>query len=458
MDISHSGSERLADIFQSPRSGRTYQIVRYLGGGTYGAVYEVRNVESDTRYAAKFYRPNDTSNSFERERDAHLALSSAPDCSPYILCMIEAFEISIPTRNPNEFSLVQILITELMDGDIAHLGVPDQYVEDLIGSMLDGLTIIHQDGFAHRDIKPDNILFSGEDVAYKIGDLGSICGLLNRSLTIANESSTDRGCRFWGTPAFMPPEAVIRAGLPSTLKQSQRSDIWGLGLTLYSTIFQYPIDTTECDNDEEEENFRCITSLTPGDVMTWFPINLIYSRKNPVYHSPNSIVGLLRRMLRVPPNQRWPLKELVSYWHRTSYLNRSQINLADFTLREDCETVESRRRSQELIDLCRHLSSLVVQEGELNYALRLDELNPKQELTQVNQKIDTLARDVDIVLEQGCFDADILRQASNNAWTQIETLLNQDWTSQTPISIRQIEVLECTVQYLNTVLGQLTPP
>lgn len=461
----HPKWENLVDIFHSAKSGRTYQIIRYLGNGVYGSVYEIRDTANDNRYAAKFYNPNDRNKSFERERDAHEVLSMSPDCARYILCMIEALQIKIDQpqvlratdflsgkRISTKTVEVKVLITELMDGDIDDLHVPDEYIEDLIAMTMDGLNHIFAAKLAHRDIKPENILYSGENVVYKIADLGSVC--MDRN-NIVSTSIIRTPCQFRGTPAFMPPEAVSQLSELATLKEAQGIDIWGLGLTFYTTIFKYPIDLNACGND-----LSCITSLTPEIIRTWFPINLIYNRTYPENHSPSSVIGLLRRMIRFSLEQRWPLEELIDYWHRTSYINRSQITLPDFTPNKDCDIETQLLRTEEIDNLCFQLSSLIVIEGELNYSRRLrdDPDYRKQELLDIGGDIDIVVEIITGTLEEGCFDASVLLLYLNNYWTQIEINLDQDWVFQTHKSIHDIEVMECTVQYLSHILTQLSPP
>ncbi len=77
-----------------------------------------------------------------------------------------------------------------------------------------GLNAMHQFGFVHCDIKPNNILI-GKDGAIKIIDLGQSC----RIGTVKQ--------RIQGTPDYIAPEQVKREHL------SHRTDIFNLGATMY---------------------------------------------------------------------------------------------------------------------------------------------------------------------------------------------------------------------------------
>ena len=77
-----------------------------------------------------------------------------------------------------------------------------------------GLNAMHEAGFVHCDIKPNNILVSSEG-ALKIIDLGQSCKLG------AIKS------RIQGTPDYIAPEQVLRKHI------SHRTDIFNLGATMY---------------------------------------------------------------------------------------------------------------------------------------------------------------------------------------------------------------------------------
>lgn len=79
----------------------------------------------------------------------------------------------------------------------------------------EGLNAMHQQGYIHCDIKPNNILFNNETGAIKIIDLGQGCKI-----------GTVKP-RIQGTPDYIAPEQVKRLHL------DQRTDIFNLGATMY---------------------------------------------------------------------------------------------------------------------------------------------------------------------------------------------------------------------------------
>ncbi|OBZ84426.1 Calcium/calmodulin-dependent protein kinase kinase 2 [Choanephora cucurbitarum] len=98
--------------------------------------------------------------------------------------------------------------------------------------MMLGIEYLHANDIVHRDIKPDNLLLSKEDVL-KIVDFG-----VSEMFVKGN----DRLKKSAGSPAFMAPElCVAKHGEVS----GKAADIWSMGVTLYCMIFgKTPFNST----------------------------------------------------------------------------------------------------------------------------------------------------------------------------------------------------------------------
>jgi serine/threonine-protein kinase len=93
-------------------------------------------------------------------------------------------------------------------------------VADILGQLLAGLQYAHAGGIVHRDIKPDNLIFS-LDGTLKIMDFG-VARLESSSLTRAGS--------VMGTPSYMAPE------LFNGEEVDQRSDLFSAGIILYQLL------------------------------------------------------------------------------------------------------------------------------------------------------------------------------------------------------------------------------
>ena len=85
---------------------------------------------------------------------------------------------------------------------------------DLFRKVAAGLGALHDAGYVHADIKPNNILITDKD-AIKIVDFGQSCKIGHKKT------------RIQGTPDYIAPEQVRRLPL------DQRTDVFNLGATLY---------------------------------------------------------------------------------------------------------------------------------------------------------------------------------------------------------------------------------
>lgn len=123
------------------------------------------------------------------------------------------------------------LVLDLLEGDTVEarrhrLGgaMPVDEVLEIADQALAALGAAHEKGIIHRDVKPDNV-FVCHDGEVKLLDFG----LARMKDTQAETTKT--GVTI-GTPAFMPPEQARG----SRDDVDARSDVWGLGATLFTAL------------------------------------------------------------------------------------------------------------------------------------------------------------------------------------------------------------------------------
>ncbi|MGD8452756.1 MAG: serine/threonine-protein kinase [Phycisphaerae bacterium] len=111
------------------------------------------------------------------------------------------------------------LVMEHVDGVRLEDRCPE-HLDEIVSVFIqvaEGLHAMHLAGFAHADIKPNNILVTG-DGGLKIIDFGQSCPLGHRK------------SRLQGTPDFMAPEQVERRAI------DHRTDIFNFGASLYWVV------------------------------------------------------------------------------------------------------------------------------------------------------------------------------------------------------------------------------
>ncbi len=198
-----------------PETVGNYRLLRPLGSGGMGSVYEGEDRTSGRRVAVKLVSADhhvseETLARFRQE--GRLASAIAHPRCVFVLAADE--EAGRP-----------YIVMELMPGatlnDLVTKNGPLP-IEDAIGKILDvieGLQEAHRLGVIHRDVKPSNC-FVAEDGRVKIGDFG-----LAKSLS-GNVHLTKTGS-FLGTPLFASPEQVRNDPL------NEQTDVYSVAATLY---------------------------------------------------------------------------------------------------------------------------------------------------------------------------------------------------------------------------------
>lgn len=139
--------------------------------------------------------------------------------------------------DPNEDSLYMVL-EMCKKGVVMKVGMEqkaDPYDEEScrcwFRDLILGIEYLHAQGVVHRDIKPDNLLLTEDDVL-KIVDFG-----VSEMFEKTSEMLTAKSA---GSPAFLPPElCVAKHGDIS----GKAADIWSMGITLYCLRFgQIPFE------------------------------------------------------------------------------------------------------------------------------------------------------------------------------------------------------------------------
>lgn len=200
----------------------TFDLVRLLGKGGMGAVFEAKEDGTGRRVALKLIAHDRISSPEALERfrqEGRLASTvSHPRCV-FVLAADEA------DGRP-------YIVMELMPGttlqDLVERDGPmsaEQAVPRMI-DVIDGLIEAHGLGVIHRDVKPSNC-FVDDDGRTKIGDFG-----LSKSLS--GGSNLTRTGAFLGTPLYASPEQIRGESI------DERTDVYSVAATLYYLLAGRP--------------------------------------------------------------------------------------------------------------------------------------------------------------------------------------------------------------------------
>lgn len=197
-------------------SGETlsgYSLVRLLGSGGMGSVYEARGADGNV-IALKVLSPLLAAEPALRERFRREARALSALSHPGIVKMLGEGEEQGFCWYAMERVTGQDLRERLKAGP---LPVPE--VLALGKAMLDALEVVHASGFVHRDVKPSNILLAAEGP--KLCDFGIA--------RFEGASTLTESAALLGSLRYMAPEQ--RWG-----KSDARSDLYALGVVLHEAL------------------------------------------------------------------------------------------------------------------------------------------------------------------------------------------------------------------------------
>jgi serine/threonine-protein kinase len=217
-----------------------YRVLRLIGSGGMGTVWEGVHEALGTRVAIKFIKPSHASAADARKRFEIEARAAAKLQSKNA---VQVYDYGV-----NDSGLPYIVM-EFLEGEslsdmlIRRGPLPSNEVAVVIGQAAKALGKAHKAGIVHRDLKPDNIFLAATDgetmnggVPYtvKIVDFG-IAKMFDPTLSGDGKAApmggpTQEGAVI-GTPNFMAPEQLTVGGAPTPL-----TDLWSLGACAFAAM------------------------------------------------------------------------------------------------------------------------------------------------------------------------------------------------------------------------------
>ncbi|MBS4099207.1 MAG: SEL1-like repeat protein [Sulfuricella sp.] len=213
-----------------------FEFDKVLGVGGFGITYLGKDTTLNLKVAIKEYLPNELA---VRDADYNVLPKSA-DCEetyhwgldrflqearllarfnhPNIVRVLRFFE-----ANSTAYMMMQYEDGESLEEKLKKLGTPpdEAYLQGILFPLLDGLKVMHGQGFLHRDIKPGNIYIRRSDGSPVLLDFGAA-----RQQMRGQEQMTAIV-----TPGYAPFEQYFTDGC-----QGPWSDIYAFGAVVYKII------------------------------------------------------------------------------------------------------------------------------------------------------------------------------------------------------------------------------
>jgi eukaryotic-like serine/threonine-protein kinase len=205
-----------------------YQLVRMIGRGGMGSVWEGKHVSLGTSCAIKFIEAEYADSHEARSRFDREAKSAATIQSKHA---IQIYDHGV-TDDGKPFIVMEMLQGEPLDKRIERFGrLTLQATARIIQQVSRALTRAHERGIVHRDLKPENIFLvrtpDDDDEIAKVLDFG----IAKVSAEAGAVTSSTKTGAVLGTPFYMSPEQA--RGLRNV---DHRTDLWSLGVIAYKCV------------------------------------------------------------------------------------------------------------------------------------------------------------------------------------------------------------------------------
>lgn len=236
-----------------------YKLLRKIGEGGMGTVYLAEDTGTSRQVALKVL-----SSKLATDAESIMRFRREVKAASKFNHINIVASVGFGEERGHLFYAMEYCEGEPMDQRLKRLGkIPWLEAFEIVMQVTRGLEHAHDQGFIHRDIKPDNIVVTPEGVA-KILDLG-----LAKSIMHSNQSFyTDSGITL-GTAHYISPEQAR-----GDRKLDGRTDIYSLGATLYHMLTGTPpfhestgVAILVCHVDEQLSDPRQIQSDIPARVV-----------------------------------------------------------------------------------------------------------------------------------------------------------------------------------------------
>ncbi|MBK7584992.1 MAG: protein kinase [Myxococcales bacterium] len=206
--------------------GGKFRIIRMIGDGGMGAVYEARHEVLGTSVALKFLHTELARRQGLATRFLQEARVSASIQSPHVTKVTDVEQ----TADGTPYLVMELLsgesLQQLLD---RQRKLPKDQAIDFALQILSGLEAAHALGVVHRDLKPDNVFITPSTG-------GPVCKLLDfgiaklRQTNDYNKGLTRPGA-LMGTPEYMSPEQLYSAD-----RVDHRADLYSIGVLLFEML------------------------------------------------------------------------------------------------------------------------------------------------------------------------------------------------------------------------------
>ena len=202
-----------------------YELVRHIGDGRMGALWEGRNVRTEREVAVKLLLASGREE--DKQRLLREARAGGRIRHPNVLDVYDVAE----TESGSPFIVMELLHGETLAERIERAPLPLVQALTVLRDVARGLGAAHKVGVVHRDLQPKNIFLHDEADAplpkVKLVEFG--ISRIDSEATLAVKGATTIG-----SPAYIAPEQAYGRPIDA------RTDIWAFGVLAFELLVGAP--------------------------------------------------------------------------------------------------------------------------------------------------------------------------------------------------------------------------
>jgi serine/threonine protein kinase len=210
--------------------GERYRILRLLGEGGMGRVYEAEHTVLSRRVALKLLRRDAQAQAENLARFQQEALAASRIGTPQIVEIVD-FASHRGPAGVQTYMVMELLVGESLEGWMDRSEPLDVGVE-LLAQLCDGLAAAHRAGVIHRDIKPANVFCQARGGSDDGGTRVKILDFGIAKMTAGGQGVQTQQGSLLGTPYYLAPERVMGVGSQLT----PAADVYSVGVILYEML------------------------------------------------------------------------------------------------------------------------------------------------------------------------------------------------------------------------------
>ena len=300
-----------------------YEIIKGIGDGTFGNVYEAINKITKEKVAIKKLKQK--IDSWEKCMNQNEVYFLRKLNHPNIIKLLEV----IKEKNDNISLVFEYCDFNLFELIKSHkkkqIPIPETQIHKIIYSITLGLSHIHSNNIMHRDLKPENILVCGNEI--KIADFGTAREIPRYNKYNEINSLTDYICTRW----YRAPECILKSN-----NYNEKVDIWALGCIMAELYNLRPLFPGKSEFDQIETIFKI---LGTSKFMEWnIGMELINKLGiiPPKYSGVNfgnlfsdiseDALNFMELIFQYDENKRPSAAELLNHPYMINYRNNMNIN------------------------------------------------------------------------------------------------------------------------------------